>query len=238
MNQKFSIDEAIQYGWNTMKENIGFFIIVLIIVTVVQLVPSFVAEAVKTKMPVWSLIITLLSTLVNLVMGIGMIRIVLHLHDTQSAELRDLFSCGPALFFKYLLSSLLYGLIIAGMIFLLLIPELLVIFLGGKDRVILVGSLAALAIIAGGILLSWLMLKFQFYGYLIIDRNLGVTEALVKSSQITRGAKGQLLLLGLLLGLINIAGFLACFVGLFATVPLTMMAMVFVYRKLLAGENL
>jgi uncharacterized membrane protein len=236
--QKFSIDEAIQYGWNTMKENIGFFIVILIIVAVVQMVPSFIVESIKTTMPVLTLVISFLSMLVNMVMGIGLIRIVLKLHDTRNADVGDLFACGPSVFFKYLAGSFFYILIIIGVVVMLVVPEFVAIYKGGKEHIVLVGLLAALAVVAGAVILTWLMLMLQFYGYLIVDQNLGPMAALTKSAAITRGAKGQLLLLWLILGLINLAGVLACFVGLFATIPLTTMATVFVYRKLLSGGSL
>jgi uncharacterized membrane protein len=108
------------------------------------------------------------------------------------------------LFFKYLIGDILYGLIIIGGLILLIIPGII-----------------------------W-AIQFQFFGYLIIDKGLGPIEALKKSSKITKGAKWDLFLLGILLVLINILGALALLVGLFATIPTTMIANAFVYRKLLS----
>ena len=230
--EKFSIDEAIQYGWNMMKANIGFFIIVLLIVFVVQMVPAVISSLIEKTMPVLSTVISILSGLINLIMGIGLIHIALKLHDDRNPSLQDLFSSGAALIFKYFVSSLMYGLIIAGVVIALIAPVAATAVIAGKSHVFLIGTLAAVAIAAGIILVTWLMLKFQFYGYLIIDQNLGAVEALNKSAALTRGAKGQLLILGLVLGLINIAGCMVLFVGLFASVPVSMMAMAYVYRKL------
>lgn len=60
-------------------------------------------------------------------------------------------------------------------------------------------------------------------------------EAIKKSGEITMGSKGKLFWFGLLLGLINIAGAICLLIGLFITIPVTMVAMVYVYRKLM-GE--
>jgi uncharacterized membrane protein len=108
------------------------------------------------------------------------------------------------LFLKYLIGSILYVLIILGGLILLIVPGII-----------------------------W-AIQFQFFGYLIIDKGLGPIEALKKSSKITKGAKWDLFLLGILLVLINILGALALLVGLFITIPTTMIANAFVYRKLLS----
>jgi uncharacterized membrane protein len=76
-------------------------------------------------------------------------------------------------------------------------------------------------------------IKFRFFSYFIIDKGAGPIEALKRSSSITMGAKWDLFLFGLLLIGINILGFLALVIGLFATIPTSMVAIAFVYRKLL-----
>jgi len=75
-------------------------------------------------------------------------------------------------------------------------------------------------------------IKFMFWPYLIIDKGLGPIEALKESSKITYGNKWNLFLFGILLALIQLLGLIALIVGLFATIPTTMMAFVFVYKKL------
>ncbi len=107
------------------------------------------------------------------------------------------------LFFKYISGSILYALIALAGILLLIIPGII-----------------------------W-MIQFSFCSYFIVDKALGPITALKKSSAITKGVKWELFILGLLVFGINILGILALFVGLLVTVPLTMLAMVFVYRKLL-----
>jgi len=76
--------------------------------------------------------------------------------------------------------------------------------------------------------------KFQFFSYFIIDKGLGPIEALKKSSAITKGVKWNLLGFDLLIGGIALLGVLALLIGLLAAIPTAMIAMAFVYRKLLA----
>ncbi len=59
-------------------------------------------------------------------------------------------------------------------------------------------------------------------------------EALKKSSAMTKGAKWDLFLFGLLIGCIALLGALALLIGLFAAFPTILIAKAFVYRKLLA----
>jgi uncharacterized membrane protein len=83
--------------------------------------------------------------------------------------------------------------------------------------------------IVPGIILG---IRFQFYSYLIIDRNMGPLQALKKSGEITSGNKWNLFLFALCMGLLNILGVLLLVVGLLVTIPITMIATAYVYRKL------
>jgi uncharacterized membrane protein len=71
-----------------------------------------------------------------------------------------------------------------------------------------------------------------FFDYLIVDKNSRIIESLKKSWEITKGSTWNLFLLYLLLGLINLLGIFALIVGLFWSIPTTMIAEAFVYRKL------
>jgi len=201
--KKFSKSEAVRFGWNTMKNNLGFFIGLLVVVGLIYFVPDIISELLKEDAPILSIIISIAVVVLSMVIQMGLIRITLRFCDNEKGESADLFSCFP-LFFKYLLGSILYGLIILGGMILLIIPGII-----------------------------W-AIKFQFFSYFIVDKGLGPIEALKRSSAITRGAKWDLFLFDLLLGLINLLGAICLLIGLFATVPTTMLAKAFVYRKLLA----
>ncbi len=112
------------------------------------------------------------------------------------------------LFFKFLFATILYGLIVFGGMILLIVP---------------------------GIILG---IKFWFYDYFVIDKKLGPIEALKRSSAITRGVKWDLFVFFLMLIGINLLGAIFLLIGLFATIPATMVAAAFVYRKLLAQTEI
>lgn len=107
---------------------------------------------------------------------------------------------------------------------------------------ILASVIRAIIIFAGlilfiipGIIFS---IKLQYSQYLIVDKNLDAIDSIKKSWEMTKGVKWNLFLLGLILGLINILGILALLVGILITVPLTLVANAYVYRKLYSQINL
>jgi len=111
------------------------------------------------------------------------------------------------LFFRYLFASILYGLIT---------------FLG------------AIFLIIPGIYLG---IRLGFFQYFIVDKKTGVIDSLKRSWQITKGSVWNLFLFYLLLFGINFLGIICLLVGLFATVPTTIVAKAFVYRKLLSQSE-
>ncbi len=101
-----------------------------------------------------------------------------------------------------------------------------------RGFIVLVGFIF---LIIPGIILS---IKFGFAEYLVVDKNMSVVDSLNNSWEITKGVKWNLFLFGILLFLINMVGFIALLVGLFITVPLTMVANAYVYRKLYSQTTL
>jgi len=95
-----------------------------------------------------------------------------------------------------------------------------------RELIILLGFIF---LIIPGIILS---IRLSFFDYFIVDRNSKIIESLKKSWEITKGNTWNLFLLYLLLGLINFLGALALMIGLFWSIPTTMLAQAFVYRKL------
>lgn len=99
-----------------------------------------------------------------------------------------------------------------------------------------------LLIIIGGLILLiipgiiWAV-KYQFFGYFVIDQKMNPVRAIASSGQLTKGAKGQLFFFDLACIGIMMLGILACFVGLLIATPLIIIAMANVYRHLLTAEK-
>lgn len=204
----FSIGEAIRFGWSAMKSHFGFFAIVLLIATGIQVVPTILQKISGDFPPVWvSILFVILSivlTVVKVIMDLGFIKIALKVHDNQIVQISDLFG-SRGCFWRYVGSFLLYYFVILAGLLLFIIP---------------------------GIIFA---LRLQYFSYLIIDKGSGPVEALRQSWSMTKGHTWHLLGLGLVFFLINLGGALLLLVGLFLTVPTTMVAMAFVYRRLSGG---
>jgi len=197
------VGEVIKFGWRTMKENIGFFIGLLLVTIVVVYVPVVIAALLIGKSTFLGVIFYLLFLVLCIVVSMGLIKIALSFCDNEKGRFGDLFSCFP-LFFKYLIATILYVLMVyAGMI-LLFFP----------------------AVIWG--------VKFSLYPYFIVEKGLGPIEALKASSRTTMGAKWDVLGFSCVACIINMAGLFCLIIGIFATAPTVMVATALVYRKLLA----
>jgi uncharacterized membrane protein len=81
-------------------------------------------------------------------------------------------------------------------------------------------------------------LRLQFFGWVIVDKEVGALEATRVSWEITRGSAWQLFLMWWLLFFVNVLGFLVIGIGLLVTVPLSLVAMGHVYRTLERGGDL
>lgn len=106
--------------------------------------------------------------------------------------------------------------------------------MGGKEFGMAVMALFWLASLG---LLFYLALRYGMSIYLVVDRDMRVGEALQASAEITRGNLLSLFGLGLLNVLLVFAGYLACCVGIFFTVPLTSMILAVAYLQM-SGQTL
>ncbi len=201
--------------------------------------------------------IALVLIIINTIISIGFLKVALKIFDGEKTGFSDLFSSYYGLLIKYILARV----IIVALIFLLFIPTMLLfLFL---PQIGLIGLLFGfIAFILGLILAVILSIKLFFVNYFIVDKRRGPVEAIKESLEITTGYVGHLFIFGFLIGLINalggipgaiiaalieavglvanfpllVGGFLGPMIssiGLFITIPLTTMATVFVYRKLL-----
>lgn len=213
----FSKKEAIEYGWKTVKKDLKVFVLAALVLILVSGVPQMISSSLSEQMKsnpsnegVLGLFVFLLSIgmmILNLVISIGVIRFALKFIDGKKGEIKDLFATNKKEVWQYFIGSLLYGLRVLLGYILLIIP---------------------------GVIWS---IKYSQYSYLIVDKGMSPSEAIKKSGEITEGNKMNLFLFGLLLGLINIAGALLLLVGLLVTIPLTLIAQAYVYRKLLGSTS-
>jgi uncharacterized membrane protein len=196
----FSKKEAVSYGFELAKKNLIFFILLFVIVMLITAVMTGLRIA-TIKEPLAAFVIWIAQTVLDLIVGMGLIYISLKFLDKKKPTYKDLFYYKPIV--NYFLTSVLTGLIVLVGFILLIVP---------------------------GIVFA---VRLKFAVYLVIDKNLDPVEAIKTSWRMTKGSAWNLFFFGIILGLINLLGFICLIIGLFITVPLTMLATTLVYRKLL-----
>jgi len=77
-----------------------------------------------------------------------------------------------------------------------------------------------------------MLLRLMFLGFVIVDERVGPIDALQRSWDITRGYTMDLFLLFVIMVGINLVGAACLLVGLLVSIPITYLAMAFIYREL------
>jgi hypothetical protein len=174
-----------------------------------------------------SVLIALASMVFQVWINIGQALFMLHVGRGRQATFNLIFAGAPYIL-RIIGASLLFTLMVAGVVLIGLIPGGIAWAIAGRNSPVgpivlaLFGIAAVIAAIVIGIRLS------QFY-YLIVDRNVGVMDALRISLDVTKGNEGLIFLVGVLTLPINLLGLLACGVGLLFTIPFTVLLMVVMY---------
>lgn len=198
-NDFLSID-AIRFGWNGLWKDVRFFVILTVIITVLYSLPSLFAtyvlhlerldNTISYQVALERLLLMVASLIIYLILELGLLRIALNFRDNSKAELGDLFREYPKLI-KYIAASILFGLMV--------ILPLSIISFGltmlksgnyGTAGTVISFILSIIILVAA----VYLFLKYQFYGYLIVDRGSGPVEALKESSRLTEGMLKNLLI--------------------------------------------
>jgi uncharacterized membrane protein len=106
--------------------------------------------------------------------------------------------------------------------------------LAKKDGSAMLAAALVLALIAGAacVAAAALYIRVSYFAYFILDRALGGWASVKASWEATRGQIWHLVALVLVFALFNILGACALLVGLFITLPITLVASAYVYRKL------
>jgi uncharacterized membrane protein len=78
----------------------------------------------------------------------------------------------------------------------------------------------------------YLGVRFYMFPWVIVDKGVGPFEAMRRSWAMTNGSVWNLFLLGILLAGVNILGVVAILIGLLVTIPLSVVAVGYVYRRL------
>lgn len=204
MTKQFSIAESLQFGWETTKNNLGFFIGLAVVWLVIVAVPNVVLRAAENVLedafPL-SLLLYFVVAAIQTFFGVGFARILLKFVDHQTADFGELFS-GSDLFASLFGATIIFGL------------------------ASFVGTL--LCTISG----IYVLLRFHFYGLFVVDKGQSALDSLKSSSSLTEGIKLDLLVFDIVALGLNVVGVICLGVGVLVTIPITALAETYVYRAL------
>lgn len=204
--KSFSKRAAVRFGWETTKANFWFVVGVYLTVMVVGSLASIFVE---TRLVVENSSAFWLLNAISWVLGLitSMGLIKISLALHDGGEFKySDLFTNYQRFFRVLGASILIGIIVVIGFVLLIVPGFI------------------------------LALRLQFTMFLIIDEDLGITDAIKKSWEITRGSAGNLFLFWLLSILIIIVGLIALIVGLLVAGPVVWLGMTYIYRQLNPGQ--
>jgi len=195
----FSSAEALRFGWRTTMANLKTLLAIGAFGAFLAMLHQALTGDAHHARPLLALVVQVLQTGVTM----AFIRTALKLHDGDKV---DLSRPGELLtgFFPYLLTSVLYGLIVGGGMVLLIVPGVI-----------------------------WAV-QFGFATFVSVDRKLDPIAALQESSHLTKGERWHLLAFGLAALGVNLVGALAFGVGLLVTIPTTTIGAAYVFRRLQA----
>lgn len=232
----FSVGAAIRFAWEIFKKRPWIFIGTALTIFVVNLlVEAFVGSFEESALEIVGVIISFAS---STLIGLGMTAFFLKAHDAvESVDIKELWH--PQDFWKYLGTTILNGLAV-GVLFIPFVIALIVTI--GMTTLSTTANAAEIIAGLGAVTIGLLLLSvilgvyvssmLMFSTYTVVDRALGPIAALKESIKITKGNRLKIIGLLLALLLLNLVGVLALFVGLLVTVPMTLIAIVHVYRTL------
>jgi len=207
MNKTVDIKAALQFGWDTLRNNFAFFLKLLIVLFAAMLVPALIVGKISIIMgSVFAVPLQFLVFVWQMILSMGILKISLKLYDQQAVEISDLWS---------MVNRTLDFVIV-------------------RVAVILLVSFGLILFIVPGLI--WLV-QFYPAGYLVVDRGTGAIAALKAGSQISKGVKLPLILFVFTLALLNLLGALFMGIGLMITMPVSILASTYVYRQLLAATE-
>jgi uncharacterized membrane protein len=251
MESKFTVLNVLSASWKALVSQIwilvGLFIGYIILSFVLGIVLSPLSSSTGGK-----LIVNLITLAISLIFNLGYLKNLFQALDGDeprfSAYGQQARKAGV-----YLVSGLLCGLLVFAAFAVFVLPYFYLLYSYSSLREVFDGFLVVPAIpggsgvtlflgASGALILSlpavYLYLRLMFFQAFIVEENAGIISSLSRSWKITKGQELPLFLAGLLAVGLLIAGFLALFAGLFVAVPLGMMMLCCVFRKLNTSNNI
>lgn len=201
----FSIKTAFRSAWDHFKKEPWKLLLIVLITFIPSAISSLLSSMAQDSD----------SFVVSIIIGVVIIAVVIYSIILRIGSTKlflnyfdgtDLSIKGVfsayGVFWYYIGTSILYALIVLGGLILLIVPGII-----------------------------W-AIKYSFSLFIVVDTKAGPMDALRESSAITKGSKWKLLGFFIILAIFNMLGYLVFGVGILVTIPISMLATIYVYREL------
>lgn len=239
MEEKFNVGQVLgdsfkifQDQWQLIYKIFG----VIFLVSLGLQIPNIAAQVTDSlALAGLTLVFGIVGWLVNLLMNAGRIKIFAQMTRGEDVEVNQLFA------YKHVLARLVGASFLLGLVYLLILGVF------GVIAAVLFFSLyqTNVAAFASGLILLgliWLVtfiyisIRLQYLNFVIVDQNTSIGEGFSQAFAITKGQVGPLVVLGIAVVLLNIAGLLMFGLGLLITIPVTIISQAYVYNVLANKE--
>ena len=231
---KINIVEMINKSVSAVMARPSFFVKVAAVFTIFTSLASMISYFLLGNNPEnpktanYSLLLGIMGNLIWLSMLIGIIKIALKTLENEIADIKTLFDSGDCF-----LRGVIGGIIYTCLFLFYILIVMVFVRIANLDQNIL-NILLILALIPTIVT----ALRYRFWLYFVIDKNLKPTQALRASERATRPILLDLFKFELICLILNIIGMLFFIVGFFITLPITILAKTIFYKKLLNCTDL
>lgn len=203
-NNNFSIIEAVKFGWNGTIKNIGELLRIFWPAIIMTLGYVLLMWIFNIKSDsLLKNVIDFPFQILSTIFAISLLLVSLTIVDGRTEDLKKMnIWSGLPYVFSYFITGAYYSLKVLLGLFLLIIP---------------------------GIIFS---VQHSFAVFVAVDRRVSSGEAMKMSKEITKGRCWKVLLFLIFVLALNVAGLLFFVIGLLVTIPISWLAMTYVYRQL------
>ena len=231
---EFSKRKIIINSWNTMKNHLGLWIFIILLIIGLNLFLSNIQNELLNTITYQTVLFTIAAYLFQMGLNLGMLRVALNINYTNKAILKDLIGS-----FHMLIPYVLATIIFLVIMLLAASPGIVLLFISissdwdtiTKFEWLNSGTMLILCLLII-VPAAYVSLRLQFYDYFLIDNECSIFESMRNSAKITRGYAGELFLLGAILSIIVLISIIPLGIGLLISIPLGIMANTHVYLGL------
>jgi uncharacterized membrane protein len=237
---EFKMGDYISKGWKLGTSVFGYFILFIIVSIIISLCLSMI--------PIVGSLAN--SFVVSPSIGAGFILFLHEKNKTGQSDFGLVFKgfnkVGPLLVLQLILTFIMLALFIPLILSLLgmfSMDDLLSVASSDSEAIARIGAsvVANFAVFYVGMFISFLlvmvfMIFMSFTTYFIALGDLSAFESIKSSIDLVKKKFFSILLFGIVLVLINVAGVLALVIGIFVTMPVTMAAMYFMFYDIIGKQ--